>query len=85
VSHRPDTTWTGDPLRDGEPRVPRQRRRVEFRPPSARDRQGEFETAGHSTAGASTERRPDAISLDYLTAHTLGPAANEDITSGTRT
>jgi hypothetical protein len=82
VSHRPDTTWTGDPLRDGEPRVPRQRRRVEFRPPSARDRQGEFETAGHSTAGASTERRPDAISLDYLTAHTLGPAANEDITSG---
>jgi len=47
-----------------------------------RERQEEFDTPTHEVQGASILRRPDAISLDYLTAHTLGPIAVADPSRG---
>lgn len=47
-----------------------------------RERQPEFATPTHEVVGASIIRRPDAISLDYLTAHTLGPIAVADPSRG---
>lgn len=46
------------------------------------ERQADFETAGHGLLEASTTRRPDAVSLDYLTAWSLGPAAVADLSEG---
>ncbi len=45
----------------------------------AREYQADFEQSGFSLSGTSTTRRPDAISLDYLTAFTLGPYAIGDV------
>lgn len=47
-----------------------------------RERQPEFATPTHEVVGASIIRRPDAISLDYLVAHTLGPIAVADPSRG---
>src|SRR5690606_27267445 len=47
-----------------------------------RERQPEFATPTHEVVGASIIRRPDAISLDYLVAHTLGPIAVADPSKG---
>src|SRR5690606_19248084 len=50
--------------------------------PDIRERLPEFATPTHEVVGASIIRRPDAISLDYLTAHTLGPIAVADPSKG---
>ena len=50
--------------------------------PDIRERLPEFATPTHEVVGASIFRRPDAISLDYLTAHTLGPIAVADTSKG---
>lgn len=44
-----------------------------------REYEADFEEAGYSLSGTSTTRRPDAISLDYLTAYTFGPYAIGDV------
>ena len=49
-----------------------------------REFQAEFETAGSTTEGTSTIRRPDAVSFDYLRALTLGPVAIGDVSQGTQ-
>ncbi len=38
-----------------------------------RELYADFNTATHLKSGTSIEHRPDAISLDHLTAHTVGP------------
>lgn len=38
-----------------------------------RDLHAEFDSAGHTVSGASIERRPDAIAMDYCHALALGP------------
>ncbi len=48
----------------------------------SRETQADFETASHGVLGASTVRRPDAISLDYLTAYAIGPIAIGDLSQG---
>jgi hypothetical protein len=53
-----------------------------FRKNESRQFQLDFYTLSHSVEGASILRRPDAISLDYLTAHTLGPIAVADPSRG---
>jgi len=53
-----------------------------FRKNESRQLQLDFYTLSHSVEGASILRRPDAISLDYLTAHTLGPIAVADPSRG---
>lgn len=50
--------------------------------PVAYQHQADFETATHGLLEASTSRRPDAVSLDYLTAWSLGPAAVGDLSEG---
>src|SRR5690606_37725584 len=47
-----------------------------------RERREDFETPTHEVEGAGTERRPDAIALDYWTAHTLGPVREGDTSEG---
>lgn len=47
-----------------------------------RERQPEFATPTHELESASIERRPDAIALDYWTAHTLGPVREGDTSEG---
>lgn len=42
------------------------------------EKQADFETGTQAVRDASTARRPDAISLDFLTAWTTGPAAIGD-------
>lgn len=51
-------------------------------PASVREFQDEFETRRFGVDGASTERRPDAVSLDYLRSATLGPVATGDPSEG---
>lgn len=50
--------------------------------PGPREYQAEFESPLFGVSGTSTTRRPDAVSLDYLTAHTTGPTDVEDVTDG---
>jgi hypothetical protein len=47
-----------------------------------REYQEEFETGTQEVAGTSTIRRPDAVSLDYLTAFCFGPVALNDTSRG---
>lgn len=47
-----------------------------------REFQAEFESAAHVLDGTSTSRRPDAVSLDYLRAFSLGPVALGDDSEG---
>lgn len=47
-----------------------------------RERLEDFNTPTHELDGASIERRPDAIALDYWTAHTLGPVREGDTSEG---
>jgi hypothetical protein len=44
--------------------------------------EADFESPTHHVAGTSTSRRPDAVSPDYLTAWSLGPAILGDPGSG---
>jgi hypothetical protein len=44
-----------------------------------REFQADFETLTHGVQGASVSRRPDAVSFNYLTAHTIGPNAIGEI------
>lgn len=45
----------------------------------------DFDTASHIlSVGASLDKRPDAVSLDYLTAYSIGPLANGDASGGPR-
>ena len=50
--------------------------------PGVREYQIDFETEGHQLDGLSTTRRPDAASLDYRTAFTMGPVALGDTSEG---
>lgn len=50
--------------------------------PGPREYQVEFESPLFGVSGTSTTRRPDAVSLDYLTAHSTGPVDVEDVSSG---
>lgn len=70
MATRPTTDWTRC---DSRPELPD----VE-----AREYQADFETDTHSVEGASTSLRPDAIALDYWTAHTLGPVREGDVSEG---
>lgn len=47
-----------------------------------REYQHEFETEAHYKLGTSTSRRPDAVSLDYLTCFTIGPIREGDVSQG---
>lgn len=47
-----------------------------------REFQEDFETPQHTVVHASTTRRPDAVSFDYLRAAALGPTAIADVTLG---
>lgn len=47
-----------------------------------REYQDDFETDSHAVDRVSTTRRPDAVSLDYRTAYTIGPTALEDPSAG---
>lgn len=47
-----------------------------------REFRADFEVEAFEVDGASTARRPDAISIDYLTAFTLGPVAEGDNSQG---
>ena len=52
---------------------------------SIREFLADFDTASRFLSnGASLTRRPDAISLDYLTAYSIGPIADGDTSGGTR-
>jgi hypothetical protein len=44
--------------------------------------QGQFNTISAVNTGTSVLRRPDAVSLDYLVAFTLGPVAVGDVSQG---
>lgn len=69
--NRPATGYAGDGFRDGA------------RPAEeVRDTAAEFATAAHTLDGLSLVRRPDAISMSYQVAHTLGPVARSDATGG---
>lgn len=46
------------------------------------EKQADFEPGGETLEGSSTTRRPDAISLDYLRAFTLGPEVVQDPSEG---
>lgn len=51
--------------------------------PGTREFQNEFEDPETVISGrASTSRRPDALTFDYLTAFSLGPVAIADVTGG---
>lgn len=49
-----------------------------------REYQFEFDTETHVVDGASVDRRPDAVSLDYLTAFSIGPVNIGDASEGAR-
>jgi hypothetical protein len=49
---------------------------------SLREFQADFDTPTHKVERASIVRRPDAVSLDYLIAHTLGGIAPSDPSQG---
>lgn len=52
---------------------------------SPREFLADFDTATHVlSAGASLTKRPDSISLDYLTAYSIGPIADGDVSGGAR-
>lgn len=51
-------------------------------PSGGLERQAEFQTGDDEYAGTSSTRRPDAISLDYLTAFSMGPEAEGDASLG---
>lgn len=54
-----------------------------YGPPSGGlERQAEFQSGADEYAGTSSERRPDAISLDYLTAFCVGPEVEGDASLG---
>jgi hypothetical protein len=44
--------------------------------------EADFERPGHQVLRASTTLRPDAVTLDYLTAWSTGPVAVGDISQG---
>lgn len=47
-----------------------------------RNTQEDFELADYIAPGLSTERRPGALSFDYLVSFTMGPVANGDPSQG---
>lgn len=49
---------------------------------TTREKHADFDTPTHAVLGTSIERRPDAISLDYLTAFTVGPIEEGDVSQG---
>lgn len=51
-------------------------------PPGGLERRADFQTGADEYQGTSSERRPDAISLDYLTAFCVGPEAQGDASFG---
>jgi hypothetical protein len=51
-------------------------------PSGGLERQAEFQTGDDEYDGTSSERRPDTISLDYLTAFCVGPEAEGDASLG---
>lgn len=65
----PDTAW--------DPCGPRPTHDLDVR-----EFEGDFATPTHEVEGTSVHLRPDAISLDYHTAHTLGPIAVADPSKG---
>jgi hypothetical protein len=50
--------------------------------PGIREYQVDFETESFHVDGTSTTRRPDGVSLDYLTAYSRGPKALGDLSDG---
>lgn len=53
--------------------------------PDIREFRDDFNTSGHSVVGASIDRRPDAVSMNYLTAATQGPLSIGDVGDGLQT
>lgn len=51
-------------------------------PSGGLERQADFQTGNDEYTGTSSTRRPDAISLDYLTAFCVGPEAEGDASLG---
>lgn len=49
---------------------------------SNRESQGDFQTGSETYEGTSSDRRPDAVSFDYLTSFSLGPVARSDPSEG---
>lgn len=49
---------------------------------SIREFEEDFETPQHTVSGASTTRRPDAVSFDYMRAAAPGPTALGDVSLG---
>lgn len=50
--------------------------------PGERQFQEDFETGTQHNLGTSTTRRPDAVSVDYLTAFSMGPIGVENVSQG---